>query len=64
MNNKKVKQMMLDGYQSLYSKYTNNYHEEKNLWAFDRLRLFEGNWNRTLLRYDQYSKVSIKNKEG
>ena len=63
MKNKQVKQMMIDCYRHSYSKYTDSYYKEKNEWSFDRLRLFEGNWNRTKLRHKSYSKVSLTAKQ-
>jgi hypothetical protein len=60
VRNKKVKQMICDGYAKKYL--STNYSQDKSRsdWAFDRLRLFESGVRRSKLRNPHLSKVSIE----
>lgn len=61
MNNKQVKQMMLDGYLKLFHDLAVLFygHVDKKDYAFDRIKLFKCNFKTKNLRFPGCAKISL-----
>ncbi|HAS8538268.1 TPA: hypothetical protein I7730_00450 [Vibrio vulnificus] len=63
MKNRHFKISQHDLYANLYSRHISSGDKIRQVWAFDRLRLFEQNMNRTKIRHPEVSKVSVSGGE-
>ncbi len=59
MKNKKVKRSLYSVWCDVYGKHVDSGCKKMYDWAFDRLRLFEMNMDRSKLRHPEVSKVSL-----